>query len=89
VEGWHLAVERNEMLLLQRHLSRSLQAAAAAVLEDGGDEAAAAAAGGSDGESSRLSRLLAADWIILNVQHPLLLPEMLPLAARQVPASGC
>ena len=88
LEQWRRATERNEMLLLQRHMRAALGASDGGG-EDGMDvdgasppaESGAAAAG-------RLSRLLMADWITLNVQDSLLLPEMLPLAARRVPSAS-
>lgn len=94
LEQWHQATERNEMLLLQRHMHTAL----AAVLASGGEgedrmdedavppaaAPAAAAAGSGGGGACQLSQLLMADWITLNVQHPLLVPELIPLAARHV-----
>lgn len=96
---WRAAIERCEMLLLQRQLAAALTAA---LPEEGEDEeedgaggagpmdldGAAAEGGGGSGDAgssgeSRRSQLLMADWITLNVQDPQLLPEMLPLAARQ------
>jgi hypothetical protein len=72
VERWAAAVERNEVLLLQRGLHAAL-----APLLPAGDEAEG---GGGGGGEVTLSQLLMADWITLNVRHPLLLNEMLPLA---------
>ncbi len=88
---WRAATERSEMLLQQRQLAAALTAALPDEDEDEEGEGRAApmhldgtAAEGAGAEARR-SQLLMADWITLNVQDPQLLPEMLPLAARQAP----
>jgi hypothetical protein len=86
LEQWRRATERNEMLLLQRHMHAALGASVAD--GEGGMDVDGASPPADSGAAAagRLSRLLMADWITLNVQDSLLLSEMLPLAARQVPA---
>lgn len=96
VQEWRAATERNEMLLLQRHLAATLAPLQPPEDEEGMDvdgsgpggegatEPAAAAGAATDaaGDETRLSQLLMADWITLNVRDPGMLQEMDVMAAR-------
>ncbi|KAI7841298.1 hypothetical protein COHA_004917 [Chlorella ohadii] len=85
VQEWRAATERNEMLLLQRHLAAALaplqppEGEEAMDIDGGAAEPGAAA--GAAGSEAQLSQLLMADWITLNVQDPGMLQEMDLLAA--------
>ncbi|GAB4816748.1 hypothetical protein N2152v2_003794 [Parachlorella kessleri] len=91
-DEWREARERNEMHLLQRHIRGCLtdflsMHSAAAAADEAAQEApveveAQKQAGAGEGPG-RTSALLMADWVIANVQHPHLHPEMMELAARQ------
>lgn len=96
VQEWRAATERNEMMLLQRHLAATLAPLQPPEDEEGMDvdgsgpggegaaEPAAAAGPATDAASdeTRLSQLLMADWITLNVRDPGMLQEMDVMAAR-------
>jgi len=64
---WAALLDQNELLLLQRRLHQIL---------------AAPLGEGATVEQQRLTRLLAADCVVVNVNHPCLMEELVPLATK-------